>query len=755
MNPTNGGDHGLERQRPPQRRPRPVSPPIDLDENSGPGIDIRAMARKYWLLVAAMLVLGVGLAVVNLVFDTPTYRANVIVEVKALADGELRGKGDLLAPSFDTSLVNVQTQVKLLQAGPTTRQVYSELMMQPPPRPLDGGLFTELRRRFRPETTNPIHAQQVALMHAAQTFDARQINGTRLIELLCESTHPEVAAQFVNEVAREFVQDSDKQRNEGLVLGSKILQTQLQETQKMLEKSEEELRQFVQKSRNMVGITDITIDDARVRQLQADIAAAQADRLRIQSKYDAARKVSANNALEVVGDAHIQTLQAKLADLGRDKAVLLMTLTPSHYKVQRIETQEREIKQEIGESTDKVLSSLKNELDRAIARETLLSRAYSGSTSRVASHSEELSTYQTLKRRVETLRTNMDGIQQRLSQSSAGSTTSVGPLRMVGQAEPPQLPYKPRPALALSMGAFGGILLAVGIAFVREKMDSRLKDPGSIREVVKVRELGVIPAAKEEKGWRKNPVHKLLPGLMNPDMGFDRSPSQLVAHMAWVEGSHVLVESLRSTLTSLLHEAGDHSKVTMVTSASSGEGKTTAAVNLAIAMAQTGRRVLLVDADFRKSSIAAVFNLVNPPSLAHILQEDRPVTDYRLDEMVVPGPVHNLSIMATTIEVKSIARILNSVRLREVMDRLRTEFDVVLVDAAPILPIADTRLLGHLVDGAVLVVRSGVTQKHVLSAACQCLMEDGIRLFGTILNDWRPEGNASSYYYGYQANEKD
>lgn len=727
---------------------------IELEAQPQSGIDVKALILRYAPLAILTTLLGCLAGVAMLVLDTPVYRTSVIVEVKALNDSELRGKGDLLAPSFDITSVNVSTQIKLLQAGPTVRKVFSELSLLPPPKIVSGGLFADLRRRFRKDATDPIKTQQQALMRAAQTFDARPINGTRLIELMCESTHPEIAAEFVNEVARDFVTDSDRQRNEGMALGSKILRTQLAETQAVLEENESALRKFVASSRSQLGVTEVTIDDARLRQLQGDLAGAQADRLTKQAKYEAALRAKPESASEIANDATILGLQGKLGELKREKSVLLMTLTPNHYKVQKLETQEKELEAAIKEGSNKVLETLKSDLDRALGRESLLQKAYANASHRVSAQSGEMSEYLTLKRRVDTLRTTLESIQQKLNQTSTANSLPIGPLRLVGEADPPQIPYTPKPGLTIMMGLFGGFMFAVGIAFVREKMDSNLKAPGAVREIVNVRELGVIPAAKEDpKPWIRRKTEALLASAPM-HYSFGKSPERIVAHLAWEKGSPALVESFRSTLTSLVKETGFDAKVTMVTSANSGEGKTTVASNLAVAMAQSGSRVIVVDADFRRPNIHRMFSVEPTVSLADILLSDRLIHSYAADELSVETAIPNLKVLPTRCEVDQISKILHSARFAELVDRLRHDYDVVLLDVPPIGPIADARLVGALADGAVLVVRAGQTNKNALLNACHCLIEDGIPLYGTILNDWKPTSKQSSYYSYYGTTEK-
>jgi len=170
-----------------------------------------------------------------------------------------------------------------------------------------------------------------------------------------------------------------------------------------------------------------------------------------------------------------------------------------------------------------------------------------------------------------------------------------------------------------------------------------------------------------------------------------------------------------------------------VSSAIRGEGKTTIVSNLGIALAEINQRVLLIDADMRKPRLSEVFNLPNAWGLSDLLREKGALRDSPLEALTQQTEIPNLSVLTSGPRTSSITNLLYSHRMLELLQRFRSEFDMVLIDTPPMLQIADARILGRLVDTAILVFRAGKTSRDAALAAKRRLTDDGIPVLGTIL----------------------
>jgi capsular exopolysaccharide synthesis family protein len=188
--------------------------------------------------------------------------------------------------------------------------------------------------------------------------------------------------------------------------------------------------------------------------------------------------------------------------------------------------------------------------------------------------------------------------------------------------------------------------------------------------------------------------------------------------------------------------------VIVVTSPEQGDGKTTVATNLAIALAQIGRRVVIVDGDLRRPRVHDIFGKEVLVGLSDILDDDQAIDTEMLAGAICATQVKNLFVLPTKSVSEGISAKLHSGRMRTLLERLRREFEVIIVDSPPMHNVSDARVLGWLSDGVLLVFRAHRTTRDAALAARECLLQDGIQVVGTILNDWKATKDARYANYG-------
>jgi capsular exopolysaccharide synthesis family protein len=213
-----------------------------------------------------------------------------------------------------------------------------------------------------------------------------------------------------------------------------------------------------------------------------------------------------------------------------------------------------------------------------------------------------------------------------------------------------------------------------------------------------------------------------------------------------------MADSFRSTLASILYvgENGDRPRVIALTSANPREGKTTVASNLALAFAEIGRRVLLIDGDLRQPRLHDIFKVCNAWGLSDYLDGIKPPEGS--EAMVAATEYGSLYVLPAGTATANISSLLHSPRVMELLKRMRREFDMVIIDTPPMLQMPDARVLGQMADGVILVVRSAKTTKETAAAAGQRLEEDGTRVLGTVLNEWDPRKTGiGAYELGYRS----
>jgi capsular exopolysaccharide synthesis family protein len=294
----------------------------------------------------------------------------------------------------------------------------------------------------------------------------------------------------------------------------------------------------------------------------------------------------------------------------------------------------------------------------------------------------------------------------------------------IAQAAEPTSPVSPRTAVNLALGLLLGLGAGVAYAILREQLDTSVKSPADLGDIVGASPLGFI--------------------------GFDESATTnpLVA----LDQGSPRAEAIRTIRTNLNYVNVDNPpRAVAITSPLPGEGKTTTACNLAITLAQAGKRVCLVEADLRRPKVGAYLNIEGSVGLTNVI-----TGEIELDEALVAWNRGLLTVLPSGSTPPNPSELLSSQQMRHVLQELRERFDIVVVDAAPLLPVADGAIVASVTDGAILIARHGKTTRDQAAAAAEALQRVGARTLGVVLNfaPNRRGGYGYGYGYGYyQADE--
>ena len=711
------------------------------------------MRHKMPLLYFALA--GLIAAILFSLAQTPLYRARTSLEIQDFNEDflDLKSVDPTDSTGNRTAESYIGTQIKILQSESLLERVIDRLELHEAPPPTGWRAFvSRAGHGLRLSSPSRRSEKEELIRQAERNLTVSASGRTSLLEVLYLSPDPKLAADFANTLVSEFIEQSQEMRWKSTQRTAEWLTSHLDEMKAKLEQSEAQLQDYARTSGLTITSEKDNVAEIRIKELQEELSRAQADRVAKQAKLEEAKSKPADSLPEMLEDVTLRDYRVKLTDLQRQLVELRATLTPAHYKVQRVEAQIAELQSAFQKQRGLILRRIANEYEAARRRETLLAKAQAEQEKIVADQSSKAIHYNTLKREVDSSRQLYESMLRRVKQASLAAAMRASNVLVVDSAKPPLFPYKPNLPKNSVLGLFIGVFLGLGFVLMEESFDRRIRAPGDVQIYLNLPELGVIPRAelpatqKTSKGFYAR--HALSPPSQRNQLS---SPDDCPELATWQHKASLLADCVRTALISILlpSQNGDHPHVVVLTSPCPGDGKTTVASNLSIAMAEIRQKVLLIDGDLRRPRLHKIFGISNDWGLSDVLRAGTALEAIPIANLVSKTKVSSLYVMAGGRGPVTTPALLYSTRMNGLLDRLRSEFDMVLIDAPPVIHLADARVLGRLADGVILVIRAGLTTPESAMITCQRFAEDGTRVLGTILNSWDPKAKGR-YGYSYE-----
>ncbi|MBX5495119.1 MAG: polysaccharide biosynthesis tyrosine autokinase [Bryobacteraceae bacterium] len=735
----------------PYRPPQPHYAAPGLQED----VEDSSALLEYWhilsrhkgkLILAGFL--GLLLAILVTLPQTRIYQAKATLEIQNLNQDfmNLKDVSPVNESGSYNQLFDIQTQIRILQSDSLIDRTVEKLKAKYPDLVMAGtSRIDAWRKALNLPEAEPKPAIEKALEKARDKLRVRTAGQTRIVEIFFDSPDPKLAADFVNTLANEYIEQNLEARWQMSQRTGEWLSRQLEDMRVKLERSEDALQSYARQAGILITSENENVAEQKLAQLQTALTIASQDRVLKQSRLEMAETAPPETLGDVLNDSSLRVYQEKLTDLRRQLAELSTTYTPNHASVQRVTAQIETLERALERNRAMILKRIKNDYEEAVRREKLLADDYAAQSKVVREQSERSIQYNILKREVDSNRQLYESMLQRVKESSIASAIRASNVRIVDPAKPPEKPYKPRATVNGAVGLLAGLFFGVAGIVLKERMDRTLKDASDITFWLKLPQLGTIPSTAEGRKRLLYLRKKSLPtGETSLTIGpkSDERPELVTLQRK----SSVVAEAFRALLTSIMlsGENGNRPKVIVSTSANPGEGKTTVTCNLGIALAEINRKVLIIDADMRKPRIAEVFGVPGDQGLSDVLKE-RVVDVSRLESLIQPAGLPNLYVLPSGPPTSSAANLLYSPAMHQILRYLESQFDVVLADTPPALHMPDARILGRLAGGVLLIARAGHTIRDTLQAIQDRLVADGINVLGVVLNDWKPGAGGSGY----------
>jgi capsular exopolysaccharide synthesis family protein len=715
--------------------PLPPAVPFDRMPREPHLLDYVIILRKNQWLILTFLLTVVTVVTIASFKMKPVYEATARVEVDRESQNNMQFQDQTEYDDYIDAEDYIETQTKILQSETLALQTIKSMDLGRYPE-FGGGANSLNFAQGSAGTKRP------AILGAfLGALSVKRVPNSNLVEVTFDAQDPQLAAQVANAHVQNYIEQNFRSKYDATTQASTWLSSELEELRLKVEKSED-ARIAYQRANQIWQIDEK--QDITTQKL-ADLSKAVTDAQTALAEKEALYRMAQSGNVDALPAARdggvIQDLLKRKSDLDQQYADAVNQYGPNYPKVQRLAAQQQEVNDDLAGARKTVSQGIQEEYNAARSHVQLLQDALDKQKADTNDLAEKLVQFNILQHDADSNKQLYDGLLQKLKEAGITAGLRSSNIRVVDQALVPTSPIRPQKARNILLAFLVGLVGGVGLAIFREYLDNTVKSPDDIETLTGLPSLAVVPSLPGFNGH-----HGRLPALAHGSTTPSASgPS--VELLSYMQPKSQISEAFRALRTSLLLSQAEHPpQVILVTSALPREGKTTAAVNLAVTLAQLGDRTLLMDSDLRKPGVRRALNLTGG--------KEGGLSSYlagvsSLDEVITPHPaINNLSALTTGPVPPSPADLLSSHRMREAITELRRRYKFIVIDSPPVMAATDAVILSALTDGVLLVVRSGQTPKEAFTRTRDLLSAVRCRLLGVVLN--AVDSTAPDYYYSYR-----
>ena len=704
------------------KHPSSFYPEELLEESSGLDLKefMRVLKRRKKLVLATALA-TLLLALLATLLMKPVYRAESTIKVERNAAGS--NTSDILKTEVSRSDRDYfETQIQLLQTKTLARRVIDELKLDIN---VSDGFLSRIKNSLFGSSGNN-KKDQVELLFL-EGLTVKPIGTSQLLKISYDSSDPQLAAKISNTIAKTFVRQNLERRFDTATSSKAYINENIAIAKKSLEEAERKLNEYASAEGIVQDADGQASGSFTLKKHTEEVVLAEKERIEAEAAFKLYQSNPENGISATINDPYILSLKKSVAKYEAKYQALKNKRTAS---ARRLRKKIDSLLDDIDSEVNTIKSSLKTRYLEAQQKENMLREQLKVLKKNALTGQAKNTKYNRLLREVEINQVSYNKQLEQLMDINTAINVNSNNITIVDKASPPSKKHKPNLKINLLFGSLLGLLLGMGIAFLREFTDDTIKDHRVLERTTGL------------------PVLTQLPDIKDID------PKKLALQVA-LEPRSALTEAVKSLRTSLRFSTRNGApKTIFITSSGAAEGKSTIALNLSTAYAQTGSKVLLIDADLRNPSIHKLLELNNLEGLTNFLAN----TASPYEDISHPCMIKNLRVITSGPIPADPVELLSNQKMLELLEKASKEYDHIIIDGPPVLGLADALVIANLAEATVVTVQAGVTHKAHLLDSLKRLESAKANLIGSVLTRLshaiNPEYNQKYYSYATSKNPK-
>ena len=709
---------------------RAVNPPVILDAEYESAPAHVPLAHYLWILrrhgwkMLGFVALSVLCTVVVSLRLTPIYESTATIDIDRRMPTGVLGEESTQSVNNDADQF-LATQVKLIQSDSVLRPVVDKFKLREvEPEALEEAVDTSDTSREAPVELKPLRVTRPP--------------NTYILQISYRSPHRQLAADVANAIAQSYLAHSYAIRYKATESLGDFMERQLEELKAKMEKSSEALTRF-ERELNLINPEEKTsILTARLLELNSEYTKAQADRVRKQAAYNSVQNGSLAAAQASSQGEALKKLTEDLAEAQRKFAEGQTTYGANHPEYRKLQTRVSELEAQLDAARKNVARRAEVSYYEAVDRESKLEAAVKETKAEYDSLNARSFEYQTLKREADTDKQLYEELVRKIKEASINASFQNSSIRVADLARPGLRPVFPKLWLNVLLAFLFASFFSVGAAVLNDVLDNTVRDPDQVSRLMNAEVIGSLPAVKT---WRRHlsPIQGIhaLNGVSNGNGSAALVPANGDQALSNYEEA---IRTLRNSI--LLTDFDRRLRSVLLTSASPSEGKSTVAAHLAATHAGQHKRTLLIDGDLRRPSVHRLYQVPNSVGLSNVLLEQ---ISWR-DAVIRIDDPQGLDVLPAGPSTRRASDLMGT-SLAELVEEASREYDLVVLDAPPLLGFAEPLQMATAVDGVIVVARAGDTSRKALGTVITTLNRLRANLVGVVLNEVHREVSAGYYYY--------